>query len=386
MSNKVIYIVNSDPFESNAISNRIIAEIKGLIENGAGVELISLDVKSSDFKSQINITTAKAYKLRVKFYLRKHQYAFVNRVLRRLTPLLLFVDLTFRRGSLIVYQYGLTPRLVYTLAFARQFKGKRLFLIREIAEYPKFVQHGGKIGVLRRFYLKLLFEECEIVSVINYALRNFAMLYTTKPVVVVNMIVDPDRFSNLSRKNKNIVAYAGSLNDTKDGITNMLRAFSIFLNKQSKHFILKIYGKASRSVDMERFQRMAEDHGIRDYVHFEGQIDRDSLPSLLASSRLLLLCRPKNKQAEGGFPTKLGEYLATGVPVVVTDVGEIGCFIKDTINGFIAESDDPEVFADKMIQALSFSREIGLNGKKLIDSEFNPRIQMQNITLHFPEN
>ena len=56
----------------------------------------------------------------------------------------------------------------------------------------------------------------------------------------------------------------------------------------------------------------------------------------------MALARPTNKQAEGGFPTKLGEYLATGNTVVVTNVGEIGEFLHDKVNAFVSDPDSPE--------------------------------------------
>ena len=49
---------------------------------------------------------------------------------------------------------------------------------------------------------------------------------------------------------------------------------------------------------------------------------------------MLVLARPDNIQAKGGFPTKLGEYLATGNPVVVTKVGEIPNYLIDGVNAF----------------------------------------------------
>ena len=52
------------------------------------------------------------------------------------------------------------------------------------------------------------------------------------------------------------------------------------------------------------------------------------------------MARPDSRQARGGFPTKLGEYLATGKPVCVTKVGEITVYLEDNVSAFLAE---PEV-------------------------------------------
>lgn len=102
------------------------------------------------------------------------------------------------------------------------------------------------------------------------------------------------------------------------------------------------------------------------------------MPSYLLNAQLLLLARPANIQAKGGFPTKLGEYLTTGRPVVITKVGEIPDYLTDGENAFMAEPDNPLSFALKVEEALTDTenaRAIGLNGKKLAVTIFNYKTQ-----------
>lgn len=89
------------------------------------------------------------------------------------------------------------------------------------------------------------------------------------------------------------------------------------------------------------------------------------------------MARPNNRQAKGGFPTKLGEYLATSKPVVLTKVGEIPLFLTDGVNAYLSEPDNAESFAKKLDEALSNQKEarkVGLNGRHLADTVFNYRI------------
>jgi glycosyltransferase involved in cell wall biosynthesis len=111
-------------------------------------------------------------------------------------------------------------------------------------------------------------------------------------------------------------------------------------------------------------------------------VNRNELPAYLCSALLLVLSRPKNIQAEGGFPTKLGEYLATGRPVVVTKVGEIPEYLTDEVNAFLAEPDNADAFALRVLYALSnaeLADKVGANGKKLAYSTFNYKVQSQNL-------
>ncbi len=109
------------------------------------------------------------------------------------------------------------------------------------------------------------------------------------------------------------------------------------------------------------------------------------MPILLINAEILALARPDNIQAKGGFPTKLGEYLATGNPVVITDVGEHTEYLTDGESAYISNPDNPTHFAEKLLQAskdLIISNKIGLNGKKIATQFFNNQIQSEKL-YHF---
>ncbi len=59
---------------------------------------------------------------------------------------------------------------------------------------------------------------------------------------------------------------------------------------------------------------------------------------------------PDSKQAQGGFPTKLGEYLATGNPVCATTVGEIPDYLVDGESVYFAVPGSVDSFADAMLR------------------------------------
>jgi len=94
------------------------------------------------------------------------------------------------------------------------------------------------------------------------------------------------------------------------------------------------------------------------------------------------LARPNNIQAENAFPTKLGEYLASSTPVVVTAVGEIPNYLKDGKSAFIAKPGDSENFANKIEEALSDyenALQVGINGRRVAETHFNNKIQTVKI-------
>lgn len=70
-----------------------------------------------------------------------------------------------------------------------------------------------------------------------------------------------------------------------------------------------------------------------------GMLEREEIPYYLVNAKACVLPRPDSLQARGGFPTKLGEYLASESPTIVTNVGEIPSLLSDTEVFFIDKDD-----------------------------------------------
>ena len=118
-------------------------------------------------------------------------------------------------------------------------------------------------------------------------------------------------------------------------------------------------------------------------------LNKDQIPLFICNAELLVLSRPDSHQAQGGFPTKLGEYLATGKPVCVTKVGEIPNYLEDNVSAFLAEPGDVDSFTDAMDRALSNpekAREVGLAGRDVAKKEFNSEIQAKRLADFLKQN
>jgi len=89
--------------------------------------------------------------------------------------------------------------------------------------------------------------------------------------------------------------------------------------------------------DEHKLKQKVNQMGLSNYVVFKGSKSRNEIPEILAISSILVLTRVKTARSDGGFPTKLGEYLASGKPVILTNVGEINEYIIDRVNAFLVE-------------------------------------------------
>ena len=100
------------------------------------------------------------------------------------------------------------------------------------------------------------------------------------------------------------------------------------------------------------------------------------------NAEILVLPRPASYQAEGGFPTKLGEYLATANPVVATRVGEIPEYLYDKESVFFCNPDSIDSLTTSLKCVLDNkenSRNVGLEGRKVAESVFSTNVQVKRL-------
>jgi glycosyltransferase involved in cell wall biosynthesis len=224
-------------------------------------------------------------------------------------------------------------------------------------------------------WLKDKLNQHKAFFVISQSLKDYYNSIGVKKekIYVINMFVDTNRFNNLKRTtNENYIAYCGAVSYDKDGADILIESFAKFYPSH-KDYKLLIVGKGVEPSVIDRLKDLAKQLGIEQQVVFTGLVAPQEMPQLLFNARILALARPDSLQAQNGFPTKLGEYLATGNPVVVTRVGEIPLFIKHRENGFLADpntnsfSEQLAWVADNYDQAL----QIGARGRELAYNDFS---------------
>jgi glycosyltransferase involved in cell wall biosynthesis len=266
----------------------------------------------------------------------------------------------------------------------------RVKIIYSIDEFPKVILEKSKYNAVYRYlYLNFFHKIFDGWIIMTNTLYDFYNKYArpNSKKIIIPMTVEPERFLNLNRIDglpDKYLAYCGNLGqNNKDGLQTLILAFSIFLKKLPDfHLIIIGDTKTKQFHEFQELINLSDKLGIRDKIIFTGRIHRNLVPDYLSHAKALLLSRPNNIQAEGGFPTKLGEYLATGNPVVVTRVGEIPHYLYDRINAFIAEPDNPENFASKMIEVFNdyeTSKKIGIEGQKLTQTVFNGSFQSEKL-------
>ena len=206
-------------------------------------------------------------------------------------------------------------------------------LIFEKAEYTKTYreQKSLKWFLMRLFILPWLYRMFDGIFVISDALAAFYSTMTRASCIIskVNMSVDFSRFIEIidDEKREEYIFYAGSLSEKKDGVETLVKAFSKISSRYPK---LKLKIAAHKSGDAyHRLCSLSKELDIEQKIEYLGFLSPQQISNLMQRAKLLVLPRPDSLQAQGGFPSKLGEYLASKTPVIATSVGDIPKLLSD---------------------------------------------------------
>lgn len=161
------------------------------------------------------------------------------------------------------------------------------------------------------------------------------------------------------------IIYTGNIGAAQD-LESCIRAMA-FLSHDAT---LRLVG----SGDMEsRLRQLRDELNLRERVKFEGIVPRERIPSLLNEATIGIAPLKDTDELAYAMPTKVYEYAASGLPVVVTGRGEIEGFVTRSGCGVHA-SNDPKRIAeafDKLIADDNRRREMALNGREYVETKYD---------------
>lgn len=366
----------------DASTSRVTAYAKGMIENGAQVKVLCVrpagqseiapegDFQGIPYRYSAGVTTYQKSRFKQIYLEIKALFAAIVLLAR------------FHRQRRIDAILFYAAHIYHEITFSCLAKLMGITVLKDVCEYPFYFDRSTNLKLKIKGYLyeRLVFPFFDALIIMTHALEDYCKPFLRKSAryLMVPIMVDPARFENVEPVNitGRYIAYCGDPYGTKDGVDILLDAFSKITDK---HPDVKLYiiGNTVDRRDPDFLKRLQQKIDIKcgsERVILTGRLDSQDVPRYLVRACALVLARPRSVQAQYGFPTKLGEYLATGNPVVVTDVGEISDFIKDEDNGFMVQPGDANAFAEKLDYVLSnpqHARQIGLKGRSLALTVFN---------------
>lgn len=163
---------------------------------------------------------------------------------------------------------------------------------------------------------------------------------------------------------------SGSFNE-KDGLQYLVSAVARVV-KDFPDIKLVFTGSSNKQIQ-EKVLNMAGKDGHR-WIYFTGFIARDELIWCYKNAQGLLSCRSNSGYANYGFPTKLAEYLASGIPVVATTVGDVERYLKNEESAFLAAPENIDSISQairRLLDAPEHAKNVGRRGAQVARQVFD---------------
>lgn len=245
----------------------------------------------------------------------------------------------------------------FLLSFAKE---KHMAIIYNSVEwYQKdnisFEGFRGKIKFLYNRY-GLIIQHAKLGNIIG--ISSLLTEYYRKKncnVIRIPTVVDKERyvFVEKNHNKKLIIAYAG-LPSKKDYIANAIRALLLLSSNERMHIELHIYGATeSQLLELGISTNMLEE--LSGILYAYGKIPYVEVQEKIASADFTILLRPNLRYANAGFPTKVGESMMCGTPVIVNYTSDLSLYIRDGENGIVVSNESPEACVEGFHKALKMN-------------------------------
>lgn len=371
MRMKIFLLLNQPYPNGYALTKRFHLYAKGLIENNQKVKIL-IPKPTDTTKKPLNKSTCGIYDNVEYKYFWKHTTRSNSFFIRRLHD---FFGV-FMTGIFIIKK---KPDVVITSSFSNI-----AYLYWRLITYIfsiKFIKEKNEIDFLRLPTLSKKQTNKAIRNnkwfdgfvFINKQLRDYTnnVLNIKKPSIIVPILVG-DYKKKEGKIIKNTILYSGTYVERKDGVITLLKAFSKLV-KSNKNLKLIFTGSPKKSPDYAVIMQTIKNNNLHNNIQFTGYLNEMDLQSLVNKSEMLLVTKPDNRQNKYNFPTKLGEYLISGRPVLSTKVGTIGNLFTDKENIFFTKFD-----ADNMANKIQYildnaesANKVGENGRNFAIENFN---------------
>ena len=241
-------------------------------------------------------------------------------------------------------------------------KTKRIAVIYNSVEWfqkdnESFYGLGGKIKFLyNRFGLLVQHVKVGNIIGISSLLVNY---YKERKCNTIRIptIIDKGKYDyvELTHNKKTVIAYAGSP-AKKDYISNAIKALLLLNSEELQSLELHLYG-----VDVIQLKKLgiSEEtvHMLQTVLFVHGRIPYSQVQERISSADYTILLRPNLRYANAGFPTKVGESMMCGTPVIANHTSDLNLYIRDGDNGIVVDDESVEACAEGYRKALRMSVE-----------------------------
>lgn len=253
------------------------------------------------------------------------------------------------------------------------------FVIKELNEVPGKGNSSKSANEIKKRTEKELMCRYDGIICISQALVDYSKQFVDDKckVVKVPILVDLDKYDLEDKQAEAKFPYifhSGSLIERKDGVLGMLEAFAKALPQLPSNVRFVSTGSVKKSPEASAITKLIDKYQLQDRVIFTGYLSTEELKEKLSHASLVIINKNKTEQNKYCFSTKLGEYLAAGKPVAISDYGEAVNWMTNGKNAYVYHSECISDLSNVIVKAFRNKDErmmISRNGKMLCRKSFD---------------
>ena len=244
--------------------------------------------------------------------------------------------------------------------------------------------HGSDLNFITRHktlapVCRFIIRYSNIITVNSTYMKQQLELFapeSSKKIRVIPMGINPGKFSQgtfseLKKKYQaqHIILSVGRLIDWK-GTIYLIDAMPDVLH-QFPDTVLLIIGEGP---EKEKLVNRTHELGLENRIHFPGVVDTADLSSYYHAADIFVLPSISKSGYTEAFGVVLLEAMASGCPVIGSNVGGIPDIITDGETGFLEPERRPDLLAQKIVRLLSDERLREIfrqNGLIRVDEKFS---------------
>ena len=208
-----------------------------------------------------------------------------------------------------------------------------------------------------KYYEKLIFERSSKVIVTSSYTRNMILSkypnIESSKLIVIPYPIEAKYCSPKTASNKKII-FIARYHDPRKNLYMLLKAFSIVVKYDPTVKLILSGGVVTKEIQ-EKVRQLQ----IEEKIDFYGYIAEEEKLALLRDSYLFVIPSFQEGLCIAGL-----EAMACGLPIVSTFCGGPEDFVVQNETGLLVENDNPEKFAEAVIEMIKDSEKTARMGEK----------------------
>lgn len=242
------------------------------------------------------------------------------------------------------------------------------------AEFDEF--YNLESSKIQKKYIRYILDKSNLIIALGSSWKKKIKNYTNTEIVVLSNAVEvpSNNFYNLNNKN---IVLLGRLEQRK-GTFDLLDIADNILHEDLS-FNLVLAGDGNLDV----VKRKIEGLKFKNNVKILGWINKEQREELLKNTAIFVL--PSYNE---GMPMAILEAMSYGIPLVVSDVGDIPYVVKEGENGYLIKAGDKKQLEDRLLKLIKDNElrsKISINNYLKVNKDFNLKFNLQRLSKIYKE-